>query len=201
MPKHCVYPSHSTSKIYCTCHTWPRLVGTKHWLRTCSCVSITPDMHPRIDVSCGLPAPAMKAPRPTCICNKVDSTIPCCPALQFDSTRGWQPPLVHLNQLLHAYPFDRLSELCTTAKHILFLCFFQGRCISYQPNWQPFPLLEVRADVVVVGPDPVMACTKLARLVAQDMEDMSAQGHYVQALLLQVSPALEKRCPQPLWLQ
>ena len=62
----------------------------------------------------------------------------------------------------------------------------QGRCISYQPDWQPFPLLEVRADVVVVGPVPLMAIVKLARLVVKDAADMAAQGHYVQALVLQV---------------
>lgn len=76
------------------------------------------------------------------------------------------------------------------------LCCFQGRCISYQPDWQPFPLLEVRADVVVVGPDPTRGCIKLARLVVRDLTDMSAQGHYVQALVLQVSPALGQH-PQP----
>ena len=62
----------------------------------------------------------------------------------------------------------------------------QGRCISYQPDWQPFPLLEVRADVVVVGPVPLMAIVKLARLVVKDAADMAAQGHYIQALVLQV---------------
>ena len=69
----------------------------------------------------------------------------------------------------------------------------QGRCISYQPDWQPFPLLEVRADVVVVGPVPLMAIVKLARLVVKDAADMAAQGHYVQALVLQVciAPAIE----------
>ena len=66
-------------------------------------------------------------------------------------------------------------------------CCFQGRCISYQPDWQAFPLLEVRADVVVVGPSPTMAVVKLARLVVRDATDLSAQGHYIQALVLQVS--------------
>ena len=62
----------------------------------------------------------------------------------------------------------------------------QARCVSYQPDWQPFPLLEVRADVVVVGPVPVMAIVKLARLVVRDAADMTAEGHYVQALVMQV---------------
>ncbi len=63
----------------------------------------------------------------------------------------------------------------------------QGRCLNYQPDWQPFPLLEVRADVVVIGSVPSMAVVKLARLVVRDAVDMIAQGHYIQALVLQVS--------------
>ncbi len=66
------------------------------------------------------------------------------------------------------------------------ICVVQGRCISYQPDWQPFPLLEVRADVIVVGPVPLMAIVKLARLIVRDAADMTAQGHYVQALVMQV---------------
>jgi len=62
----------------------------------------------------------------------------------------------------------------------------QGRCISYQPDWQPFPLLEARADVIVVGPVPLMAIVKLARLIVRDAADMTAEGHYVQALVMQV---------------
>ena len=44
----------------------------------------------------------------------------------------------------------------------------------------------MRADVVVVGPRPTTAYIKLARLVVRDITDMSALGHYVQALALQV---------------
>lgn len=75
---------------------------------------------------------------------------------------------------------NHIAQLAVT------LFWFQGRCISYQPDWQPFPLLEVRADVVVVGPQPTLAFVKLARLVVRDMTDMAAHGHYVQALVLQV---------------
>ncbi|KAL0039754.1 hypothetical protein WJX77_006967 [Trebouxia sp. C0004] len=71
----------------------------------------------------------------------------------------------------------------------------QGRCISYQPDWQPFPLLEVRADVVVVGPVPLMATVKLARLIVRDAADMTAKGHYVQALVMQAPPQANGTIP------
>ena len=62
----------------------------------------------------------------------------------------------------------------------------QGRCFSYQPRWQPFPLLEVRADVVVSGLDVRLALLKLARLVVKDVNDMVSAGNFLQALILQV---------------
>ena len=62
--------------------------------------------------------------------------------------------------------------------------------MSYQPEWQPFPLLEVRVDVVVAGPVQSLALVKLARLVVRDAADMTAAGHYVQALVLQVYACL-----------
>ncbi|KAL0021740.1 hypothetical protein WJX79_000457 [Trebouxia sp. C0005] len=71
----------------------------------------------------------------------------------------------------------------------------QGRCISHQPDWQPFPLLEVRADVVIIGLVPLMAIVKLARLVVRDAADMTAQGHYVQALVMQAPPQANGTIP------
>ena len=62
----------------------------------------------------------------------------------------------------------------------------QGRAFSYQPQWQSFPLLEVRADVLVTGLDVKLALLKMARLVVRDATEMLAKGHFVQALLLQV---------------
>ena len=55
----------------------------------------------------------------------------------------------------------------------------------------------MRADVVVVGPRPTTAYIKLARLVVRDITDMSAMGHYVQALALQVSFA--EKLSLPVW--
>lgn len=69
---------------------------------------------------------------------------------------------------------------CTSPDHL------QGRAFSYQPQWQSFPLLEVRADVLVTGLDVKLALLKMARLVVRDATDMLAKGHFVQALLLQV---------------
>ena len=62
----------------------------------------------------------------------------------------------------------------------------QGRCFTYQPQWQPFPLLEVRADVVVTGLDVRLGLLKLARLIVKDATDMVSSGHFLQALILQV---------------
>lgn len=62
----------------------------------------------------------------------------------------------------------------------------QGRCFSYQPQWQPFPLLEVRADVVVTGLDVRLALLKTARVVVKDVTDLLADGHFLQAIILQV---------------
>ncbi|KAL3134106.1 hypothetical protein ABBQ32_008528 [Trebouxia sp. C0010 RCD-2024] len=93
------------------------------------------------------------------------------------------------------YPTFRPSDPDSDGYTVEVLPSLQGRCISYQPDWQPFPLLEVRADVVVVGPDPTRGCIKLARLVVRDLTDMSAQGHYVQALVLQAPPQADGSAP------
>ena len=79
--------------------------------------------------------------------------------------------------------------------------------MGYQPHWQPFPLLEVRVDVLVVGPVRSMALVKLARLVLRDAADMTASGHYMQAMVLQVNsddlcmfacPVASSKCDQKL---
>ena len=67
-------------------------------------------------------------------------------------------------------------------------CHAQGRCLHYQPQWQPFPPLHLRCDVAATAVTLDAALAAFGRQIALDAAELGLNGkHSMQELLLQVS--------------
>lgn len=86
--------------------------------------------------------------------------------------------LSHLGEL---YEQDHLITLC---HHV------QGRCLHYQPQWQPFPPLHLRCDMAATAATLDAALVAFGRQIALDTAELGLSGkHSVQEIVLQVSCA------------
>ena len=69
-------------------------------------------------------------------------------------------------------------------------CHVQGRCLHYQPQWQPFPPLHLRCDMAATAATLDVALVAFGRQVAFDAAELGLSGkHSVHEIVLQVSCA------------